>query len=196
MQCEKKDGAIILRPMAVEKVIGIMATVFACVGICVFVTMISEEDIAFFAGNPDPVSLIGIVFLTIWILFSGFVAYSTLYSKLRYRIVIDRNGVCEMGVLFRKSQKKLRWSEIRDYGYYFSGNLNANGQNIGMYTLYFSPTELDEKDAFRKKKVRNMIRIDIDERDLMEIAEHTVFPYCCKYCSFEPRIVEIVNHFM
>ena len=63
MQCEKKDGAIILRPMAVEKVIGIMATVFACVGICVFVTMISEEDIAFFAGNPDPVSLIGIVFL-------------------------------------------------------------------------------------------------------------------------------------
>lgn len=196
MQCEKKENTIILRPYAPIKLIGVMATFFVCVGICLIAMMFYQEDGTFSAAHFEGVDWFGVGFLGVWTSVAGWMAYATLYSKLFYRIEIDRYGVHEKGVPFRKVQRELRWSEIRDYGYYFMGNFDSGGNRVGMYTLYFSPTRLEDKNAFRKKADKNMIKLDIAEHKLHEVAENTVFPYCRQYRSFEPRTVEIKNHFM
>ncbi len=195
MQCKKEDRRLILRPMAEMALVGIVATFFVIAGIFILVSMFRQEDGTLSAAGFMPADWFGVAFLAVWTMVAGWMAYTALYSKIRYRIIIDRDGVREEGVWFHRG-KKLRWSEIRDYGYYFAGNYNFNGRTGGLYKLYFSPSQLEAKNAFRKKSNREMIEIDIDERELKEIAEEMVFPFCRMYRSFEPRTVEVKAHFM
>lgn len=195
MQCEKKDNRLILRPMAETALVGIGATFFVFIGIFIIFSMFYQENGSFSAVEFEAVDWFGVGFVVVWTAVAGWMAYTALYSKVLYRIVIDRNGVHEEGVLFKKS-KQLRWSEIRDYGYYFAGNYNINGKGGGLYKLYFSPEYLEVKNSYRKKPDKGMIQIDIDERELKEIVEYMVFPYCRRYRSFEPSTVEIKRHFM
>lgn len=196
MQCEKKDNRIILRPYAPIKIAGIFATGFVCVGIYLIVMMFLQEDGSFSAACFEPADWFGVAFLAVWISVACWMAYTALYSKLFYRIEIDRNGVHEKGVPFRKTQRELRWSEILDYGYYFAGNYGRSVPSVGLYTLYFSPEPLKTRNAYRKKPNKNMIKIDIVESELQETTESVVFPFCRQYCSFEPTTVEIKSHFM
>ena len=195
MQCKREEQRLILHPMAETAFVGFLATFFVIVGIFILVSMFRQEDGTLSAHGFLPVDWFGVGFVTVWTMTAAWMAYTTLYSKIRYRIVIDRDGIREEGVWFRRG-KALRWSEIRDYGYYFAGNYNFNGKAGGLYKLYFSPTVLEVKNAYRKKSNKEMIEIDIDERQLKEIAEDMVFPFCHMYRSFEPNTVEIKAHFM
>ncbi len=196
MQCEKKENSIILRQYSPIMMVGVLATGFVCAGIWLIAMMFYQEDGTFSAAHFGGADWFGVGFLVVWTSVAGWMAYATLYSKLRYRIVIDHKGIHELGVPFRRHPRELRWSEIRDFGYYFAGNFDSGGTRVGLYTLYFSPTRLEDKNAFRKKADKNMIKLDVAEHELNEVAENTVFPYCRQYRSFEPRTVEIKNHFM
>lgn len=196
MQCERKGDSLILRPYAPIKFIGVFTTGFVCVGIYLILMLFRKEDGSFSAASFELADWFGVGFLVIWTSVAGWMSYVTLYSKLRYRLVLDRNGIHELGVPFRRSQRTLRWSEVRDYGYYFMGNFDSGGKRVGMYTLYFSPEPLEIKNDFRKKANKGMIRLDIAEHFLQEVAEDTVFPFCRQYRSFPPQTVEITNHFM
>ena len=176
--------------------IGVIGTVFACFGIYVITAMFYQEDGSFSAAHFEMADWIAVAFLSIWTLWAAWAAYTMLYSRLRYRIVIDKNGVREAGVPFRKEQKQFRWSEIQDYGYFFRGNYNFNGDRGGMYTLYFSPVRLQNKGAYRKKPVKDMISLEISDQELQQVAEEIVFPYCRNYRSFQPQTVEIKNHLL
>lgn len=195
MQCRKEDNQIILRPMAEMAVIGVFATFFVIIGFFILVSLFRQEDGTFSADGFLTFDWFGVAFIVVWISVASWMAYTALYSKIRYCIVIDNRGIHEKGVPFGKG-KDLCWSEVRDYGYYFVGNYNFNGRTGGMYRLYFSPSLLESKNAYRKKANSDMIQIDIDECELMDVAENTVFPFCRQYRSFEPNTVDIRHHFM
>lgn len=195
MQCKRIDNRLILRPMAETALVGIGATFFVLIGIILLISLFRQEDGTFSAAGFVAMDWFGVGFVAVWTMVAGWMAYAALYSKISYRIVIDCNGVHEEGVLLRRG-KAFRWSEIRDYGYYFSGNYNFNGKTGGLYKLYFSPTFLETKNDFRKQANREMIEMDIDERELKEIAVEMIFPFCRRYRSFEPRTVEIKPHLM
>lgn len=194
MQCMREDRRLILRPMAETALVGIGATFFVGVGMFILFSMFRQEDGSLSAAGFLPADWFGVGFLVLWTMVAGWMAYTTLYSRIGYRIVIDGNGVHEEGGL--RKIKAFRWSEIRDYGYYFAGNYNFNGKTGGIYKLYFSPVQLETKNAYRKKANKEMIEIDIDEHELKAIAEEMVFPFCRQYRSFEPRTVAIKAHFM
>lgn len=196
MQCEKEDNTIILRPYSPIKIVGILATGFVCVGVLLIAMMFYQEDGTFSAAHFEGADWFGVGFLVVWTSVAGWMAYAALYSKLRYRIVIDHKGIHEYGVPFRRHPRELRWSEVREYGYYFAGNLGNDIPRVGIYTLYFSPEPLKSRNAYRKKPNKNMIKLDIVEPELKEITESVVFPFCRQYRSFEPQTVEIKGHFM
>ena len=197
MQCEKRSDQIILRPMAEMKFVGVFATFFICVGVFLLFSMFHQENGTFSAAGFEGADWFGVGFLVVWTSLAGWMSYTALWSKIRYRIVLDRYGVHEKGVPLRKEQRQLRWSEIWDYGYYYMGNHKFNGKVVGgIYRLYFSPEQLETRNAYKKKANKNMIQIDIDERELEEIAEGTVFPFCRQYRCFAPRTVEKKSHFM
>lgn len=195
MQCKEKDNRLILRPMAETALVGIAATFFVLIGIFLLVSLFWQENGTLSAAGFLAADWFGVGFIVVWTMVAGWMAYTALYGKIRYRIVIDQDGIREEGVWLRKG-KALRWAEIRDYGYYFAGNYNINGRTGGLYKLYFSPAILESRNAYRKKPDRGMIQLDIDGRELKEVVEEMVFPFCRQYRSFPPRIVEIRHHFM
>ena len=86
----------------------------------------------------------------VWTAFSGIAAYLTLWSKLGYKVIIDADGIYETRLLFKNKNKSLRWAQIEEYGYYFDGNSNDNGNVYGTYMLYFHPLSLRQKTTTRK----------------------------------------------
>lgn len=142
----KTDKEIILYPMTLYYLIGIVATGFVCFGIYLLVAFAGS----FFVSEFNGLDVFGMVFIFVWTAFSGIGAYLTFWSKLGYKVIIDADGIYETRLLFKNKNKSLRWAQIEEYGYYFYGNSNDNGNVYGTYMLYFSPTPLKKRINIRK----------------------------------------------
>lgn len=187
----KTDKEIILYPMTLYYLVGIVATGFVCDGTYLLVAFAGS----FFVSEFNGLDVFGMVFIFIWTAISGIGAYLTLWSKLGYKVIIDADGIYETRLLFKNKNKSLRWAQIEEYGYYFDGNSNDNGNVYGTYMLYFSPTVLKAQNDHKKKPAKEMIGITFSEENIQRVTA-AVFPFCRMHTDLEPETVEIKDYFM
>ena len=136
-------------------------------------------------GTED---IFGVAFMFAWVsivLWMGFTAL----SNYKRKIIIDETGV-SCGSLLKN--RHFDWSEIKDYGLSYSGQVRGGGNT---YDLYFSKKEQKKINNCKKRLRQDVIKICIFGDDY-RIASETVIPYCEKYATEPSFVGEDTYHFM
>ena len=88
--------------------------------------------------------------------------------------------------------KHYDWSEIKDFGLSYSGQVRGGGNT---YDLYFSKKQQKTKNNCKKRLKGDVIKIFIFGDDY-RVASEKVIPYCEKYATEPPFVGEDKYHFM
>ena len=136
-------------------------------------------------GTED---IFGLVFMLIWVsivLWMGFTAL----SNYKRKITIDDTGVKCSSII---KTKHYDWSEIKDFGLSYSGQVRGGGNT---YDLYFSKKQQKTKNNCKKRLKGDVIKILIFGDDY-RVASEKVIPYCEKYATEPPFVGEDKYHFI